>query len=131
MGSFQHFADIYSSKFVLYFRMRGVSSKSYLLPGFIICVEICKVEWLYLYITTLGTCIENITTTDNTFDVFNMSQLMRLWYFSSSVNSIFKRTCAAVHCGYMSDPSSTSILHVCINEGSGAQARLSVPWSPM
>ena len=45
-----------------------------------------------------------------------MSQLMRLWHFSSSVNSYFKRACAAIHWGYMSfwlDPSSTSILHMC------------------
>ena len=25
--------------------------------------------------------------------------LMRLWYFSFSVNSFFKRTCAAIKCG--------------------------------
>ena len=42
-----------------------------------------------------------------------VSVVMRLWYFSSSVNSFFKRACAAIHWGYMSDfwsdPSSTSI----------------------
>ena len=51
----------------------------------------------------------------NTFN--HLSQLMRLWYFSSSVNSLFKCACAAIHWGYMSDfwsdTSSTSILHVC------------------
>ena len=44
-----------------------------------------------------------------------MSQLKRLWHFSSSINS--KCACAAIQWGYMSDfwsdPSSTSILHVC------------------
>ena len=29
----------------------------------------------------------------------NMSQLMRLWYFSSSVNSFFKRECSAIQWG--------------------------------
>ena len=46
-----------------------------------------------------------------------MSQLMRLWHFSSSVNSFFKCACAAIQRCYMSDfwsdPSSVSILHVC------------------
>ena len=45
------------------------------------------------------------------------SQLKRLWHFSSSVNSFFKRTCAVIQWGWMSDfcsdPSSTSIVHVC------------------
>ena len=43
-----------------------------------------------------------------------MSQLMRLWHFSSSVNSFFKRACAAIQWGldvwFWSDPSSTSII---------------------
>ena len=46
-----------------------------------------------------------------------MSQLMRLWLFSSSVNSFFNRTCTAIQWGLMSDvwsdPSSTSLVHVC------------------
>ena len=45
-----------------------------------------------------------------------LSHVMRLWYFSSSINTFFKRACAAIQWGYMSefrlDPSSTSILHV-------------------
>ena len=32
-----------------------------------------------------------------------MSQLMRLWHFLFSVNSFFKRACAAIQWGYMSD----------------------------
>ena len=51
------------------------------------------------------------------FEPDYLSHLMRLWYFSSSVNSFFKRTYAAIQWGKMSDswsdPSSTSILHVC------------------
>ena len=49
----------------------------------------------------------------------SLSSLMRLWYFSFSVNSFFKRACAATQWGYSvasdfwSDPSSTSLLHVC------------------
>ena len=42
----------------------------------------------------------------------HLSHLMRLWRFSPSVNSFFKRACAAIQCGLISD-SSTSILHVC------------------
>ena len=46
-----------------------------------------------------------------------MSQLMKLWYFPSSVNSFFKRACTAIQWGqisdFWSDLSSTSILHVC------------------
>ena len=69
-----------------------------------------------------------------------MSQLRRLWFFSPSVNSVFKRACAAVYWGYMSAfwsaPSSTSILHVCEQrrlwrDCADAQARLSLRWSPM
>ena len=32
-----------------------------------------------------------------------MSQLMKLWHFSSSVNSFFKRTCAATQCAGSND----------------------------
>ena len=32
-----------------------------------------------------------------------LSHVKRLWYFSSSVNSFFKRTCAAIQWGYMSN----------------------------
>ena len=46
-----------------------------------------------------------------------MSQLMRLWYFSSSINSFFKRACTAIQWArcliFGRDLSSTSILHVC------------------
>ena len=69
-----------------------------------------------------------------------MSHLMTLWYFSSSVNSFFKNTCAASQWGLMSDfwsyLSSTSILYVCEQrrlwrDCANAQARLSLRWSPM
>ena len=33
----------------------------------------------------------------STVTVRNLSQLMRLWHLSPSVNSIFKHTCAAIH----------------------------------
>ena len=64
-----------------------------------------------------------------------LSQLMSLWFFSSSVNSFFKRSCAAIHWGltsdFWSDPSSTPILHVCEQrrlwrDCADAQARLSL-----
>ena len=46
------------------------------------------------------------------FDI-QMSQLMRFWYFSSSVNSFFKRACAAIQMlDFWSHQLSTSILHV-------------------
>ena len=69
-----------------------------------------------------------------------LSQLMRWWHFSSSVNSFFKHACAAIQWGKMSDfwsdSSSTSILHVCEQRRLGrdcvdAQARLSLRWLPM
>ena len=57
--------------------------------------------------------------------LLQMSQLMRLWLFSSSVNSFFKRACPAIQWGKMSDfwsdPSSTSVHYVarlCGNAGS-------------
>ena len=68
----------------------------------------------------------------------NLNQLMRLWYFSSSVN--FKHACAAIQrskkSDFWSDPSFTSTLHVCEQgwpwqECADAQARLSIRWSPM
>ena len=50
-------------------------------------------------------------------EVHKLYQLMRLWHLSPSVVSIFKRACAAIKWGYTSDfwsdPSSTSIVHVC------------------
>ena len=53
---------------------------------------------------------------------------MRLCYFSSSVNSFFKHTCAAIQWGYKSDfssdPSSTFILHVSEQRTAKALARL-------
>ena len=33
------------------------------------------------------------------FSIYYLSQLMRLWHFSSSVNSFFKRACAAIQWG--------------------------------
>ena len=50
---------------------------------------------------------------------YHLSHLMRLWYFSSSVNSFFKRACKAIHPEgqdvrfFLSDPSPTSTLRVC------------------
>ena len=53
--------------------------------------------------------------------------LMRLWYFSSFVTSLFKRACAAFQWGYMSDFGRTLRLFpyfMCANsEGSGETAR--------
>ena len=47
----------------------------------------------------------------------HLSHIMRSWYFSSSVNSFFKSACAAILWNQMSDfwsdPSLTSMLHVC------------------
>ena len=69
-----------------------------------------------------------------------LSQLKRLWYFSSSVNSFFKRACASIEWGqisdFWSDPSSTSILHVfeqrrLWRDCADAQARLRLRWSHM
>ena len=64
-----------------------------------------------------------------------LSHVMRLWYFSSSVNLFFKRACAAIQWGW-SDPSPTSILCVCEQrrlwwDCANAQACLSLCWSPM
>ena len=40
------------------------------------------------------------TAWDSTYlEYYHLSQLMRLWHFSSSVNSFFKRTCAAIQWG--------------------------------
>ena len=70
----------------------------------------------------------------------HLGQLMRLWHFSSSVNSFFKRACASIQLGklsnFWSDTSSTSILQVCEQrrlwrDCTEAQARLRLPWSPM
>ena len=78
-----------------------------------------------------------------------LSHLMRLWHFSSSVNSFFKRACAAIQWLWMSDVWSDLRLlpyFMCANsEGSGetarmrrltwafvsAQTRQSLRWSPM
>ena len=58
-----------------------------------------------------------ITLLSTEIDSSEMSQLMRLWHFSSSVNSLFKRACAAIQWGWMSDfwpdTLSTSTLQVC------------------
>ena len=91
--------------------------------------------------------ISTVTTvqawcTCTVIDVYKtkLSRLMRLWYFSSSVNSFFKRACAAIQWGEMSDfcsdTSSVSILHVCEQrrhwrDCADAQVRLSLRWSPM
>ena len=72
--------------------------------------------------------------------VHYLSHVRRLWYFSSSINSFFKHACAAIQWGKMSDfwsdPSSTSILHMCKQrrlwwDCADAQARLRLRWSPM
>ena len=69
-----------------------------------------------------------------------LSQLVRLWYFSSSVNSFFKRACAAIQWArcldFWSDLSSTSILHVgeqwrLWRDITYAQTQLSLRWSLM
>ena len=65
---------------------------------------------------------------------WKLSHLMRLWRFSSSINSFFKRACAAIHWGMMSDfwsdPSSTSILHVCEQRRLWQNARMpSLAWA--
>ena len=69
-----------------------------------------------------------------------VSRLMRLWHLSPSVNSIFKRACAAIQWSYTSyfwsDPSSTSIRYVCEQrrlwrDCVDAQSRLSLRCSPM
>ena len=68
-----------------------------------------------------------------------LSHLMRLWFFSSSITSIFKRACSAIQWGLMSDfwsdPSSTSILYMYVCEQrrlrrdcADAQAGLSLGW---
>ena len=53
-------------------------------------------------------------------DEAHLSHLMRLLHFSSSLNSFFKRMCAAIQwCSmsdFWSDPSSTSTIHVCEQE---------------
>ena len=58
----------------------------------------------------------------------HLSHLMRLWHFSSSVNSFFKRACAAIQWSKMSDfwsdTSSTSILYVCEQRNSGGTAQM-------
>ena len=69
-----------------------------------------------------------------------MSQLMRLWHLSSSVNSIFNHAYAAIQWSHMSDfwsdPSSTSILYVCEQrrlwrDCADAHSRMSLRCSPM
>ena len=51
-----------------------------------------------------------------------MSRLMRLWH------SIFKQACAAIHCGYtsgfLSDPSSTATLYLCVRKAKAFAVRL-------
>ena len=43
-----------------------------------------------------------------------MNHLLRLWHFSSSINSFFKHSCTAIQLSdFWSDPSSTSIPHEC------------------
>ena len=65
---------------------------------------------------------------DLTIPIDHLSRLKRLWYFSSTVNSFFKRACAAIRWGYMSDFGRTLRLlpyFKCANsEGSGETARM-------
>ena len=72
--------------------------------------------------------------------ILHLSHLMRLRYFSSSVNSFFKCACAAIRWGLMSDfwsdSSSSSIFYVCEQrwlwrDCADAQAHLSFRWSPI
>ena len=99
---------------------------------------------LLMFLLHIGTCRNQAV---HQFLAFSLSKslchichLMRLWHFSSSINSFFKCTYAAIHWGQMSDfwmdPSSTSILHVCEQrrlwrDCADAQARLSLRWLPM
>ena len=95
-----------------------------------------KVTPLSLLLTKAVMTIE----TANLIILWNkMSHVMRLWHFSSIVNSFFKCKCADTQGGQMSDfrsdPSSTSILHVYEQrwlwwDCADAQARLSLRWSP-
>ena len=47
--------------------------------------------------------LENVLHSPSHITFLWMSQLMRLWHFLSSVNSFFKRACAANQWGWMSD----------------------------
>ena len=51
------------------------------------------------------------------------SHVVRLWYFSSCMNSFFKRACAAIQWGWMSDFWLDLLYFMCANsEGSGETA---------
>ena len=85
-------------------------------------------------------CCKSFLLVVTMFNSVQLSYFTRLWYFSSSVNSFFKRACAAIQWGWMSDfwtdTSSTSILSVCEQrrlwrDCANEQARLSLHWSPM
>ena len=74
------------------------------------------------------------------FKAYYLSHDMRSWHFSSSVNSVFKRICAAIQWSKMSDvwsnPSSTSMLNVCEQrrlrrDCTDTQSRRSLRWLPM
>ena len=64
-------------------------------------------RWDSVWINILIVCIKtlifwNLNTSRNIYTCrrfHQMSHLMRLWYFSSSVNSFFKRACAAIQWG--------------------------------
>ena len=76
----------------------------------------CPSPWASCYQSSIKLAIVQTTAFGIVVSSQQMSQLMRLWHFSSSVNSIFKRACTAIQWGlsdFWSDPSSTSILHVC------------------
>ena len=96
--------------------------------------------WAWLWICDMHLGSKVVYASPKICFFLYMSQLMRLWHFSSSVNSFFKHACAAIQWGYMSefwsDPSSTVILHVCEQwrlwrDYADAQVRLSLRWSPM
>ena len=89
--------------------------------------------WKYYSLSTDGkvrNIVDYVTMSYPSFAIYYLSHLMRLWYFSSSVNPIFKRACAAIQWGWMSDfwldPSSTSIRHMtCANsKGSGVTTQM-------
>ena len=69
-----------------------------------------------------------VTAFYTNFPATYFSHLMRVWYFSSSVNSFFKRVCAAIQWGYMSDFCRTLRLFpyfMCANsEGCGEHVRM-------
>ena len=125
---------------------------SYCFPCHVFCDEwkCLKVDWNQSMDTSLrtnmswarvkGFLIRILHTLSGVVFSYYLSRLMRLWHLSPSVNSIFKRTCAAINWDYTSDfwsdPSSTSIPYVCEQrrlwwDCADEQSRLSLRCSPM